>query len=181
MFEALLQKIAQGLDSRGIPYMLIGGQAVLIYGEPRFTRVVDVILGVAPDKLPVILEWIRESSWQVLVQAPADFVQQTFVLPCADSFSGIRMDLIFSISPFERHAIGRSRGVDIGGTPVRFAAPEDLIIFKVIAGRPRDLEDARSILLKQPGVDVPYVRRWLREMEAGQEELFLSRFEGLLP
>lgn len=44
MFQALLQQIARGLDSRGIPYMLIGGQAVLLYGEPRLTRDVDVTL-----------------------------------------------------------------------------------------------------------------------------------------
>ena len=74
MFEALLEHIARGLDSRGIPYMLIGGQAVLLYGEPRLTRDVDVTLGAGPEKLPVILDWVRESGWQVLAESPADFV-----------------------------------------------------------------------------------------------------------
>lgn len=35
MFQTLLEHIARGLDSLGFPYMLIGGQAVLLYGEPR--------------------------------------------------------------------------------------------------------------------------------------------------
>jgi hypothetical protein len=51
MFEALLVRIARGLDTRGIPYMLIGGQAVLLYGEPRLTRDIDVSLGVGPEEL----------------------------------------------------------------------------------------------------------------------------------
>jgi hypothetical protein len=42
MFQQLLETIALGLEKRGIPYMVIGGQAVLLYGEPRLTRDIDV-------------------------------------------------------------------------------------------------------------------------------------------
>ena len=42
MFEDLLEKIAITLDKKGIPYMVIGGQAVLVYGEPRLIRDIDI-------------------------------------------------------------------------------------------------------------------------------------------
>ena len=180
MFEALLERIARGLDSRGIPYMLIGGQAVLLYGEPRLTRDVDVSLGVGPEKLPTVLDWVHESGWKVLVESPADFVGRTLVLPCAEPASGIRVDLIFTFSTFERQAVQRARSVQIGTTPVRFATVEDLVVHKVVAGRPRDIEDARSILLKNPDLDAGYVRGWLRKLEPGADESFLSRFEELV-
>jgi hypothetical protein len=179
MFEALLEQIARGLDTRGIPYMLIGGQAVLLYGEARLTRDVDVSLGVGPEKLPSILEWVREAGWKVLVDAPADFVARSLVLPCMEPASTIRVDLIFTYTPFERDAVQRARVVTVGKTPVRFASAEDLIIHKIVAGRLRDLEDVRSILLKNPGLDAEYIRRWLRELEQGAEESFLDRFEDL--
>ncbi len=35
MFQKLLENIASALDERNLPYMVIGGQAVLLYGEPR--------------------------------------------------------------------------------------------------------------------------------------------------
>ncbi len=35
MFEKLLAGLAASLKRYGIPYMIIGGQAVLLYGEPR--------------------------------------------------------------------------------------------------------------------------------------------------
>ena len=177
MFEALLQKIARGLDSRKIPYMLIGGQAVLVYGEPRLTRDVDVTLGVGPEKLDTILDWVRESGWRVLVESAAAFVAQTYVLPCVDEASGIRIDFIFSISNFERQAIERAKSMEVQGTPVRFASAEDVIIHKIVAGRPRDIEDVRSILLKQPGVDAAYVRQWLSNIEPERAGEFLARFE----
>jgi hypothetical protein len=50
MFTPLLERIALGLEKRQIAYMIIGGQAVLIYGEPRLTRDMDVTLGVGLPK-----------------------------------------------------------------------------------------------------------------------------------
>jgi hypothetical protein len=181
MFEALLEHIARGLDSRGIPYMLIGGQAVLLYGEPRLTRDVDVTLGAGPEKLPVILEWVRQSGWQVLTESPGDFVARTLVLPCLEPASGIRVDLIFSYSAYEQQAMQRVRTVTVGKTPVRFASAEDVVIHKLVAGRPRDIEDARSILLKNPRLDADYIQRWLREFQASLGEDLVSRFEELRP
>lgn len=179
MFEALLEQIARGLDSRRIPYMLIGGQAVLLYGEPRLTRDVDVTLGVGPERLPEILEWVRETQWRILVDSPAQFVSQTLVLPCLQEESGIRVDLIFSFSPYEQQAIQRSRLVTVGNTKVRYASVEDLVIHKVVAGRARDLEDVRSVLLKNPEMDADYARKWLREIDPNGEQNLLSSFENL--
>ena len=42
MFQSLLEKIALGLDRRGIGYMVIGGQAVLVHGEPGSGRTTAV-------------------------------------------------------------------------------------------------------------------------------------------
>lgn len=177
MLEELLSKLARGLDRRGIPYMLIGGQAVLLYGEPRLTRDVDVTLGAGPERLSLILDLAKESGWKILTDSPKDFVAQTLVLPCVDSASGIRIDFIFSFSPYERQAIERARSVAVEGTQVRYAAVEDVVIHKIVAGRARDLEDVRSILLKNPKLDGQYVRRWLGEIAAAQGEELLARFD----
>jgi predicted nucleotidyltransferase len=179
MFQTLLEQIARGLDARGFPYMVIGGQAVLVYGEPRLTRDIDVTLGVGPEKLPALLDWVRESGWRILADSPAEFVARTMVLPCEEPRSNIRMDFIFSFIPYERQAIRRARRIPVGNTEVRFASPEDLVIHKMFAGRPRDMEDVRSIVLKSPELDVAYVRRWLQELGAGHEEDLVGRFEEL--
>jgi len=179
MFQQILEKIARGLDQRGLAYMVIGGQAVLLYGEPRLTRDIDITLAAGVERLPEILEMVRELEWQVLVTSPAEFVRETMVLPCLEPASGIRIDLIFSFSPYERQAMERVRRVKMGSAYVRFASPEDVIIHKVIAGRPRDLEDARTILIKNPDVDRRYIRDWLKRFEESLDTLFLARFDEL--
>lgn len=117
MFEALLTTIARAFDTYRIPYMVIGGQAVLLYGEGRLTADVDVTLGFGPGELATVQKAVHEAGLQVLVPSPEDFVKQTFVLPCAQPASGIRVDVVFSLSPFERQAVQRARPVTIEGTP----------------------------------------------------------------
>ena len=180
MFQQLLTSIAQALDARGLPYMVIGGQAVLLYGEPRLTRDIDVTLGVGPDRWQALVEMSQASGWQVLVDAPEEFVHRTMVLPCLDPASGIRIDFIFSLSTYEQQALERARPVRVGATTVRYASLEDLVIHKIIAGRPRDLEDVRTVLLKNSRADQKYIRRWLKEFETALDEPFLKRFEGVM-
>ena len=58
MFERLLEKLARALEERSIACMVIGGQAVLLYAEPRLTRDVDITLGLPVARLATLLEVI---------------------------------------------------------------------------------------------------------------------------
>jgi hypothetical protein len=46
---------------------------------------------------------------------------------------------------------------------------EDAIIHKIFAGRPRDIEDVKSMILKNPKIDTAYIRRWLKEFDVAIE------------
>ena len=179
MVESVLRKISVDLEKRGIPYMVIGGQAVLIHGEPRLTRDIDITLGAGPDQVEEVLDIVRSWGWHVLIDNPADFVQRTMVLPCLEPQSGFRVEFIFSFTPYERVALERAVRVNLNGTDVCFASAEDLIIHKIFAGRPRDFEDARSILLKHTKLDFTYLRGWLTEFDRSMGEAFSDRFEEL--
>ncbi len=137
----------------------------MVYGEPRMTKDIDVTLGVGPDHLEEILRLMNSIGLTVLVPNPAEFVRRTMVLPCQDEASSVRVDLVFSFSPYEQQAMNRVRLIQIGNQKIRFASPEDLMVHKIIAGRPRDLEDARMVLIKNADMDKAYVERWLREFE----------------
>lgn len=122
MFEKLISKISSSLRKHKIPYMIIGGQAVLLYGSPRLTKDIDITLGVSIDKLPVVLDVIKETRLKVIPENPEDFATRTFVLPAEDKKSGIRVDFIFSFTPYEERAIKRARDINIERTKVKFAA-----------------------------------------------------------
>lgn len=163
MFEKLIAKTAFSLKKHKIPYMIIGGQAVLLYGSPRLTKDIDITLGVSIDKLPVLLTVIRETGLKTIPENPENFALRTFVLPAEDKKSRIRVDFIFSFTPFEEQAIKRARNINIEGTKVKFAAVEDIVIHKIFSGRERDIEDVRTMLIKNPTCDLHYIKKWLRE------------------
>ena len=50
MFQKLLTKIANELERLRLPYMVIGGQAILLYGELRLTKDIDITLGVGVEQ-----------------------------------------------------------------------------------------------------------------------------------
>lgn len=182
MFQELLAKLAGQLDASNIPYMVIGGQAVLLYGEPRLTRDINITLGIGPDKHADVLALADRLRLQCLVENAEEFASRTLVLPFLEEGSGIRIDLIFSYSPYEQQAIQRAQTIIFDpakGHPVRFAALEDVIIHKIIAGRPRDIEDIKSILLKNPGYEKRYIESWLGEFDKGLDTRYLSAFQSL--
>ena len=56
MFQEIISRIAKELNKEKIPYMIIGGHAVILYGEPRLTRDIDITLGVSNERLPELLK-----------------------------------------------------------------------------------------------------------------------------
>ena len=179
MFQDLLEKLAGSLDRHGISYMLIGGQAVLLYGEPRLTRDIDITLGLGPDKVSDVMKIVRNMGCKVLVESPETFVSKTMVLPCSEPSTDITIDFIFSFSPYERQALKRVKRVRIGKTHVCFASVEDLVIHKIIAGRPRDIDDVKNVLFKNKNIDAEYIRKWLVQFEESLLKNFLTQFEEL--
>jgi predicted nucleotidyltransferase len=173
-FEQLIAGLSRELSARGIRFMLIGGQAVLVHGEPRLTQDVDVTLGIGPDDLTPVLEVCQALGLRPLPDNPEAFVRRTFVLPVLDEGVAVRVDLIFSTTPYERQAISRSVPVEIAGVNVPFAAAEDLVLHKLFAGRPRDVEDARGVVRRKGAeLDWPYLARWAAKFAAvpGCEDL----------
>ena len=176
--DHLLAKIATALDRARITYMVIGGQAVLVHGVVRLTQDIDVTLGVALDALPRVRALIADIGLEPLVDVES-FASETMVIPCSDTSSMLRVDFILSQSPYEREAIARARKVAFDGVDVRIASAEDVIIHKLIAGRARDLEDVRGILIKNPALDGELIRRWLREWGELIESPLVERFEEI--
>ena len=182
MIQTIIKKTAQSLDKENIPYMIIGGQAVLVYGRPRLTRDIDITLGVDTDKLDSIEKICKSLKLKLLVENPKDFAQTTKVIPAEEPESKIRVDFIFSFTPYEAQAIKNARQITIDDYPVKFASCEDVIIHKMVAGRAIDEEDIKSILAKNSKtIDLRYIRNWLSEFAKIEEYSgILERFNILL-
>lgn len=173
-FEQLIARVARELAAADITFMLIGGQAVLLHGEARLTQDIDVTLGVDPDRLGDVVDVCTAAGLRPLPSELEVFVRRTFVLPAEDEQTGVRVDLIFSTTPYERQAIARAVRVELSGVAVPFAAAEDLILHKLFAGRPRDVEDVVGVIRRKGNeLNWTYLDEWARVFSAvpGREDL----------
>jgi predicted nucleotidyltransferase len=114
---------------------------------------------------------------KILPASPEQFVAKTMVLPVIFEKEGVRVDIVFANSAYELEALKRTRKVDFGGSQVHIASPEDVIIHKAVAGRDRDLEDVRKIMARQKGLDLRYIRKWLKSMDTALSTSHLKTFE----
>lgn len=182
MTEKLIARIAQQLDQQNVPYMIIGGQAVLLYGKPRLTRDIDITLGVDSDQFHTIAAICNQLHLKILPEEPESFANQTKVLPAEDPVSKMRVDFIFSFTPYEQQAFKRANKVTMGGHPVCFATCEDVIIHKILAGRAVDTEDVKNMVLKnRKSLDTGYIKNWLSQFrELPEYSNSLEQFDAIM-
>jgi hypothetical protein len=162
-FDTLMAKVSNALERDAVPYMVIGGQAVVVHGEPRFTRDIDITLGIYTEEMERIFKITRELSLEPLKGVTEDFVKRTALLSVEDKETRLVVDFIFSFLPYERQAIQRAKPVHIGRTSVRFATAEDTIIHKLFSARPIDIADVKSIISTTRDLDNVYLKKWLKE------------------
>lgn len=92
-----------------------------------------------------------------------EFAKQSRVLLLRHTGSAVSADISCGSLPFEKEMIERSYTLDIGGYSLRVPTPEDLIITKAVAHRPKDLVDIESILSVNPSLDLERIRYWMRQ------------------
>lgn len=163
---AALQRVLDHFNNQGV---IIGGVAASLLGKPRLTADVDALLLLSVDELPRLLEIAkREGLLPRLTDAEA-FAQQHRVLLLRHQESGIDVDISLGILPFEVEAVERSTLHNVGAITVRLPTPEDLIIFKAVAHRPKDLLDIRAITESQPDLDTARIEYWVTQFAEALE------------
>lgn len=170
--EQAVTSVTRFLDERGIPYMLIGGIANLVWGQPRATLDVDASVLVDESKWPDLIKELS-SVFRIVPKHPLAFLRKTHVLPL-DTLDGVRIDLIWAQLPYEHKAIARATVEQVLGARVRVCQPEDLIILKIASERLKDREDVRAIIQQQAGrLDRRYLAQAVRQLAhaLGQPEL----------
>jgi hypothetical protein len=146
-------------------WYVFGAQAVIAYGVPRLSADVDVTLWLAPEEPERFVADMHTAGFSLRVDDP-DFVRRTRVMPFVHLKTAMPVDIVLAASGLEEEFLGRARIVDLGGTSVPVIDPEDLVIAKILAGRPKDLEDVRTLWrIRGPGLDGDRIHRTLCLLE----------------
>jgi hypothetical protein len=161
--EDTLVEVASRLDELDVSYAVVGGMANAIWGEPRSTVDVDVTVWVEEPALASFVHSLG-TRFRFCAADPLAFAHETRVVP-VESATGVRIDFILGLLPFEKEAIDRAVTVRVAECPVRFVTAEDLILMKVVSERQRDIEDARGVALRRMAeLDLAYLEPRIEEL-----------------
>jgi hypothetical protein len=168
--ESSLFAITAILDREGYPYAVMGGLAVRVHSIPRPTYDVDLTISIDRHDLPQLFAslvglgcsipeaylrgWVDEVAGMPLVKL------RTYMSPT----SGVDIDIFLAETNFQKSCIARRVQIVVNEKCLWVVTPEDLILLKLLASRPRDLLDVADILFTQGQLDESYMRRWASEL-----------------
>jgi hypothetical protein len=157
------RKIVSFLEQERIPYVLIGGLAASLHGEPRTTDDVDTLVSLPSREVPRIARQARAEGFDIEpdhaeTQWLASGVLRLWYGPSGQQ---VACDLMARSTDFLREVVWRAQPFRFMGREVPVASPEDVLLFKLSSWREKDIPDARSIVRRHhERLDLAYLRRW---------------------
>lgn len=166
---APLPELLRWWKSQRTPGVVIGGLAVSLLSKPRITHDIDGLVLVPVKKWAAFLKAGRKFGFVPRDPDPLKIAREGRVLPLRHAPTGIDVDVLFGEILLEEEIVARAIEVKVAKIVVPLATPEDLIIMKAIAHRPKDLLDIDALLDAHPSLDLQRVRRWVHDIASAVE------------
>ena len=148
-------------------FAIIGAVARNAWAPPRATTDIDLAVSAAPSLLVALEQTLGSIGYRCVRRQqadPADSLPDVLVFR-SQIAEPRQVDLLVAKTAFEAEVLKRAVMVEIGGTTLPVATPEDLVIYKLIADRPRDRDDIRAVARTQQRagrpIDWDHVDRWV--------------------
>jgi hypothetical protein len=143
--------------------IIIGGVASSVLGRARLTVDIDATVMIDDKELDHFLGQATTVGLSPRIKHPVEFMRRSAMLLLRHDATGVPIDISQGRIPFEALAIRRAKIRRRGGVNIPIPTPEDLIVMKAIAHRPKDLEDIRGIVESQLRLDGEYIRKHVQE------------------
>ena len=146
------------LNKMGIRYMVTGAVAAIIYGEPRLTHDIDLVIELKLEEVKKIEEVFSSEEFYC---PPEEAIKLEIKRPSRGHFNIIHRETGFKADCYlmgndELHlwGISKRKELDIEGDPVWVASPEYVIVRKLEHYREgrseKHLKDIASVLAISP-------------------------------
>ncbi|GIW66822.1 MAG: hypothetical protein KatS3mg095_0720 [Candidatus Parcubacteria bacterium] len=169
----LLVEIVKIIDKLKIPYLITGGIAVLIWGKPRFTADIDIVIQLKEKNIKKLKEGLLKLSKEGYLDEEAikEAIRSKTEFNFIDPITGIKIDfwIYKEEDEFDKERFKRRVPIKIFNQKLSFTSPEDLILIKLnwykISPSERQIEDIRSILkFSKDKINFDYLKHWSQKL-----------------
>lgn len=160
--EEVFRRSVDVIERAGIPYFVFGGIALPAWGDVIQTRDVDLVVRLPDDDVGRLLGAFRSAGYEIEPDAERTMPIDKWTVA---QWGGRDTDLTLATTVFDDEALRRAVRVRIFDRDVPIATAEDLILYKLVAFRFKDLGHVQDILDRQQDkLDRTYLRKWAREI-----------------
>jgi hypothetical protein len=175
-------------DRHGVTRSYGGAIARNFHAMPRLTKDIDVLVLVSQLRIPALVEdfiaagasaFLLDEGTGLSTPVPLDL--RRFLDDLRGRFHttrllcfGVLVELFSPWHPFDHEVLRGARTHELEGRPIRVHAPEDLIVYKKVFDRSKDIEDIKAMLAAQAGkLDLARIRAGAAQLldTASAEEL----------
>lgn len=175
-FDDALMKVAEALDSAGLPWAFGGAIAFVFHAQPRATTDIDVNIFVPETGSQPVLAAL-EAIGVPITEAARRMIERDGQVRLW--WDPLYVDLFFNTVPFLDAAAGRTVRVPYSGREIPILAAEDIALCKLAFDRPKDWIDLEQLIkMEAQRLDRAYLRHWMVEMFGDDSRV--ERLERLL-
>lgn len=190
--ETALRRINHDLSQAGVPFAVVGGLAVSVRTEPRFTRDADLAVALSTDaEAEALIHTLRAGHYgiEAVIEQEAVGRLATVRLTLSSEPRSPVVDLLFASSGIESEVVTDAEVMELlPQLQMRVARVGHLIAMKVLSRddvtRPQDVGDLRALLRAALPVELARARQGLalitaRGFDRGRN--LTSELNSLLP
>jgi hypothetical protein len=179
----LLRLVGEQLDRIGCRRFTTGSVASMVFGEPRFTNDIDIVVRMDERQAQLLAEGFAGDAWYASSEAAVDAARRRSMFNIIHVPSGLKADIIVAgDGAFDESRFQRVRNIELpGGRIEPFASPEDVMLKKLLffqaGGSQKHLRDIASMVAVQgaDSLDWRYLEDWAARLGVAAE------LEGIRP
>ncbi|MEW6006845.1 MAG: nucleotidyltransferase [bacterium] len=169
--EEALFRFTSILEGLNINYAIIGAIASGIYGLPRTTYDIDILLNIEKIKIPPFLEGLKDKGFsfneKILDELNEGYLSEAH-------YKNVRVDILLPVLPYFNEVIEGAISFNFLNRKIRFARPEDLIILKLLSNRGSDKEDIFGIKEINYSLNISYIKDSLKRLIGEKHPSFVA-------
>lgn len=166
----VFREVISFLEKERYDYLVIGGIASGILGNPRMTQDIDICIFIQKSNIKNFLQKARECKFDIEKKEMLKRAETTGTFKIQKG--KIHIDFIISSTDFEKEALLRRKRLKVYGIKAWFPSPEDLILFKIIPARYIDVADIEAVIIRySEKLDTEYLLTWAKRLSDEAEDM----------
>lgn len=167
VLEALVEAV-KAIEDESLDYCLFGGLALQAYKRIRSTMDVDLLISIDEEKKNDFIKKLQKRGFKFDAKKSAikikDFELIRSVYTEKERQIDVFVDFVTVKTDFQKQVLRRKQRLNIFGSEVNIASCEDLILLKVLSGRPLDLSDVDALITENiKSLDKDYLKKTAKE------------------